>query len=343
MLVYVTAFSLSIIFAEMGMQTRSYREGNRRRVAMVSMLPIFYIAAFRYMVGSDYPAYRAIYQRIANGSKEDVEWLFFWLNKLLTKLGLHYVWLFIVCALIFLIPTYLHIFEYSPYPTMSILLLFGTTYYFAFQNVMRQFMGAAVLLYALRYIEEEKPIKYFTLVFIAAGFHQTSLLFLPIYFLRKIDLTPMKAAAIAFLVFIFSDPIGRLITYILNQTRYASYSTESGDVYMVRFLIQVSVLLLTSVYRNKNDRFRIYYWIQFIGTCGVGFGNIVSHAHRLVWTFGFPSIIFIPMAIREIRIRRDRVTVAIITCLCFIVYALYILLEFGGFDGLPYQFIFEHL
>lgn len=343
MLVYVTAFSLSIIFAELGMRTRSYQEGKKWRTAMVSMLPIFYIAAFRYMVGSDYPSYVSVFERVANGVIPDMEWLYIWLNKVLTKFGFHYVSIFIVSALIFLIPTYLHIFKYSPYPAMSILLLFGTTYYFAFQNVMRQLMAAAILMYSLRYIEEQKPIKYFASVFIASGFHETSLLFLPIYFLRKIDLTPLKAGTIALFIYVFSNPIGRLITYFMDQTKYSSYSTESGEVYLVRFLIQLSVLMLSSVYRNKNDRFRIYYLIQFIGVCGVGFGNIVSHAHRLVWTFGYPSIILIPMAIHEIKSHRDRIIVADITSLCFIVYALFILLKFGGFDGLPYQFIFKYL
>lgn len=341
--VYVTAFSLSILFAEMGMRTRSYKEGCKWRTAMVSMLPIFFIAAFRYMVGSDYPSYMRTFQWVAAGADVDMEWLYIWLNKVLSKFGFHYVSIFIVSALIFLIPTYLCIFEYSPYPAMSILLLFGTTYYFAFQNVMRQFMAAAILLYSLRFIEERKPKQYFALVFIASGFHATSFLFAPLYFLRRLNLTPKRAALIALFIYIFNDPIGRFILYLLGKTKYSSYETESGTLYLIRFLIQLAVLLLTSVYRNKNDRFRIYYLIQFVGTCGVGFGNIVSHAHRLVWTFGYPSLILIPMAIHEVKIRRDRVTVAIVTCLCYIAYALYILLKFGGFDGLPYQFIFKYL
>lgn len=343
MTIYISAFLLSAIIAKIGMNRESYQAGKRWPVAVVSMLPVYFLSAFRYYVGTDYGAYYRAFFTISRGGTTQFEWLYVWINKAIAELGGGFEWVFIITSLIILLPTYLHIFDYSPYPITSILLLFGTTYYFGGFNGVRQVMASAILMYSMRYIEQRRPIPFFILVAIAAGFHQSSILFAFMYFTRGLKLTPYKAVITAASFYLLADPIGNLLIRILSGTRYSVYVEGEGRLLWTRLAIQVVVLLLASFYRDRSDRFRIYYASEFIAACCVAFGGTVSYAYRMMWTFGYSIIILIPMAISEVKSKRDRVIVTIVTLSCFIAYALITTIDLGLHDVLPYQFVFKHL
>lgn len=341
--VYVSAFLLSSVIAKIGMGTESYQKGKRWPTAAASMLPVFFISAFRYYVGTDYGAYQRGFFTIARGGEVNFEWLYVWINKAIAELGGGFEWVFIISSLIVLLPTYLHIFDYSPYPIMSILLLFGTTYYFGAFNGIRQLMASAILMYSMRYIEQRRPLPFAAAIVIASGFHRSSILFAIMYFTRRLKLTPYKAAIMAALLFFFADPIGDLLVSVLSGTRYGVYVDGGGRVLWTRFAIQAAVLLLASFYRDRSDRFRIYYAAEFITICCVAFGGTVDYAYRMMWTFGYSAIILVPMAIHEIRSERDRRLAAALTLACFFAYAFIVTIKLGLHDVLPYRFVFKYL
>ena len=344
MTIYVAAFLFSALIAKIGMDGKRYKDGKKWPVALVSMLPLFFLSAFRYYVGTDYGSYQRAFFTISQGGTTGMERLYVWINQLIFKLGGGYEWVFIVTSAIVLIPTFLHIFDYSPYPIMSILLLFGTTYYFAAFNGVRQLMASAILMYSLRYVEQKRPIPFVILVIVATGFHQTSILFSFIYFTKDLKLTPLKAVIIAAAILVFSNSIGELISKALLNTRYATYvGKEEGRVATIRFAVQISVLLLASVYRNKSDRFRIYYATEFVAACCVPFGDTIAFSQRMLWTFGYSIIVLIPMAIHEIQSKRSKMIVTVVTLSCYTAYAFITIGIFGDHDALPYQFVFGHI
>lgn len=344
MTIYVLAFLLSSAIVKIGMRSKRYQSGKHWPTAILSMLPLFFLSAFRYYVGTDYGSYLRAFFSISNGRTVEMEWLYVWINRIIYRLGGGYEWVFIITSAIVLVPTFLHIFDYSPYPIMSILLLFGTTYYFAAFNGVRQLMASAILMYSMRYIERRKPIPFAILIIIASGFHQSSLLFSFMYFAKDLKLTPFKALIIAAAIYLFAVPIENLITNVLRYTRYGGYVLEEeGRVFLTRLAIQIAVLLLASFYRDRSDRFRIYYASEFVAACCVAFGGSVGYAQRMLWTFGYSVIILLPMAISEIRRKKDRIIVTTVMLSCYVVYSFITIGKLGLHDAVPYQFIFGHI
>ena len=310
---------------------------------MASMLPLFFVAAFRYYVGTDYGAYVRAFVQIGNGRSSSMEWLYQALSRIISRFGGNYVWIFVVSALVFLIPTFLHIFKYSPYPVLSIFLLFGMTYYFAFLNQMRQLMASAILMYSMRYIEDEKPLRFGLCVAIATGFHSTSWAFLILYFLRKLRLTPLKAAVIAVASWLLYNPLSTLLVRILQETEYSTYIGSDLMISRTRFLTQIAVILVASLWYDRSERYRQYYLSNYLAACAAAFGGTVSYAHRMIYTFGLSAVILLPMAINEVRTKQDRIIMTTVVVLCYSAYAFYFVVYRGVHEVLPYQFIFGHI
>lgn len=349
MAVYVVGCFLTLITSHIFNRIKHNKDTVLRDIiiALFSAFPLIYIASIRYNVGQDFFTYVNLFKRIANGTNiYPVELLYRWLNELIAYFHGDYPWVFALSAILFLVFTFLCIKNDSPYYGLSVFLLVTSGYYFVFFNAMRQLVGCAILLWAIHFAQERKIIPFSAFVLIATGFHTTSILFFPVYFLANRKLNRRLIIGIAITAFALSGPISNLLVRLLSLTQYAYYiggrfDTESQG--FVTLAINIAIVIFTTIYYDEQDeKYKLYYNIQAISLCLSAFVGQVVLIHRIRWMYGLPSIILLPLAISKIEDKKMRMFVS---CAVVLLYAIYFYIIIGinnSNNVLPYDTIFNN-
>ena len=347
MTVYCCSCLASMLVAYLGMRRFS---GDRQRIAVVlfSALPMILVAALRYDVGTDYlHTYVPYFETVRDGFLENyskMEILYHLLNVAIAALGGDYVWVFAIAAILFYTMVYLQIFADSPNPLLSIFLLTGMGYVFVFFNAMRQMMGCAILLYSLRYVQRRRLLPFFICVAIATGFHISCIVFIPVYWIAKIRIRPMWAFIITAIVTVLSVVIANLVLHLIGMTKYAVYLQsifDTGKTAYVMLAINLLLLAFESVFYQNNAKYRLYYNLQLIALWTTIFSGKIVLMLRLLWVFGLPSVISLPVAMEGIENQKNRKLIASVIC---VLYVLYFIITVGINNSntvLPYQTIFS--
>lgn len=340
MAIYYLTCGLSSLIAYLGSKTISYKKGNKFIVALLSALPMLILSATRYYVGTDYKTYSDIFYSIRAGQEfDDLDIGFVFLCKIVANLGGDYHTLLLITSAIFIFCVFYFIYYDSPYPYVSIYLLFAMQFYFASFNGIRQMCGAAILLFSMKFVEKKRLIPFLICVLIAYTFHNTCLIFIPVYWFDKLKIKPIYIVIISFFVYIFGSNIAILINVFMTNTKYETYALQGGDgnVRLFWTLIQVAIVIFTSFYYKEDYKYNIYFNLQAV-TMWLSFMNAnVSWIWRIQWTTGLPGIILLPLAISKSKFKGNKVILSIIIMLCFSIYIYISTVNGGKHDVLPYS------
>lgn len=349
MLIYWMGCILALSFAWVGMHAKhnpAREKAFTRYMIGISALPLILIAAFRYDVGQDYLyTYVPYFQRVREGRVlKALEPIYHYINVIVAKLTGEYFWVFAVCAVIFLLLVYSQIFEDSPYPLLSIFLLFGMSYYFIFLNAMRQMVGCAILLYSLRFVKEKQLIKFCVCVLLAAGFHRSCIVFLVVYFLATIKINPKVVIIVTIVLFSLSKVVGKFLNNIVMQTDYAGYVGsvyDTGQQGYIVLAINVALVVFAAFYYKNNFQYQMYFNLQIIAMWIAAFSGELVLINRLRWPFGLPSIILVPIVISNVPREKMRTIFSIGIVILYFIYITYTIGIKNGNNVLPYQTIFS--
>lgn len=151
--------------------------------------------------------------------------------------------------------------RYTPYLFLSLMLFY--TLSMGMMGSNRQLIALAICLYSLRYIVENKPVKFFILIFVAINFHMTSILFIVYYFINR-EIKPHLLIIILTIAIIsgtFQLPMvlflffGNLIGGIAAQ-KALIYANDAKDVLLEYKLSVIGllkrVIFLSVFYFNRK-------------------------------------------------------------------------------------------
>lgn len=239
-------------------------------------------------VGTDYRGYYMVFKTIGSHTfldpvTQEILWKgergWYYMNKLIYVYGNFFA--YILC---FYFITYFLIFktihDKSIIPLFSILLYYLGCYYFVSYNVMRQAIGFSFFIYAIRFIEERKFLKYTLVLIVGSFFHLSAIYLIPLYFIKYI--TWSKALIILLLILslllgyinMFSKiapfiHIHRLQNYLLLE-----HKTISFFGYLM-FSINTILAIIFLIYAKAiNSKDSIYLKLTLIG---VILSNFVIH------------------------------------------------------------------
>lgn len=176
----------------------------RKQPLFIWLAAILIIIAvgFRINVGADYPIYRALFtgfslytsyddvfaKAMFRPVHEDIEWLFVLFNKLIFDFGLPFYYVTLLMAIIAVSLKFTTIYRNVEFPVLAILFYFMPIMFFEDSGQMRQGLGIAVCVYSFRYIKSRNLPAFLICMYIALGFHKTSIVFLPAYWLVLIPM-----------------------------------------------------------------------------------------------------------------------------------------------------------
>ena len=332
---------ICITFNKQGVVSLSEKRSNRFLIFLIASIPLILTAGLRYMVGTDYVGYLDIFNDAKRG-RIDSEYLYTLINKAVVALDLDYHYVLLICGAVFCIPIFYQIDKDSPYPVLSVFLLFATRYYFAYLNIMRQLCACAILLVSLQYVEKRKLIPFLICVAIAFGFHTTSIIFLIVYWLPYQKITRIKAIYIAVIAALLKPFIARFVLIVMKATGYAHYFGgyyDTGQTKYFNLLIQGAVLLLALMYYKKGDyKYKIYTTLQLLTFTVMIYSGTLPLVERMRFYFMLPSIILIPLAVSKEKNKLNRLCILIGIILAFSAY-LYLGILKDDYEVIPYQSI----
>ena len=177
---------------------------------------------------------------------------------LLTFLGNAQIFI-IISSLFILFAVARTIYKYSSSP-MASTLIFTIFIFSRTMNGIRQYMALAIVLLAVPYLVNQKPIKYIICVIIASYFHISALLLVLFSFfsINKVELSKMKLRIIIIISMIATFNYDLIIEYIYiimpkyERFKYGSANGE-GDLSVPWLLIEIAIFILVVLYVYKKE------------------------------------------------------------------------------------------
>lgn len=168
----------------------------------IAAVMIILAVGFRVNVGADYPVYRQLFfgfsiytdygdvldKAMFKENAEQIEWIFVLLNKIIFDFGLPFHYVTLVMAIIAVTLKFNSIYRDVAFPMLAILFYFMPVMFFEDSGQMRQGLGIAVCVFSFRYIKERNLLMFLLCIYIALGFHKTSIVFVPAYWLVRIPM-----------------------------------------------------------------------------------------------------------------------------------------------------------
>ena len=201
--VFVTIF----LFLAFASYTEIFRLEKKQRVFVwVAAILIIIAVGLRLEVGADYPVYRMLFSGFAiyttygdvldkalfRPNTEEIEWIFVLINKLVFDFGLPFYIVTLIMAVIAVTLKFTTIYQNVAFPSLAILFYFMPIMFFEDSGQMRQGLGIAVCVASFKFIKERNLPMFLLCMYIALGFHKTSIVFLPAYWLVKIPMNSKR-------------------------------------------------------------------------------------------------------------------------------------------------------
>lgn len=317
---------------------------------IISSIPAIIITGIRYGIGTDYFSYQNIFYSDAD-FKDPIFSMF---NQGIKFLGGDFYTSIFIISVIFFMLVFLRIFEDSEYPWLSVFLLFGMLYFFVFMNVIRQFLAISILVYSIKYLEENRDILFFIFLGIATGIHHASALFIIVYFITKLrcdfKFLILATPLVCIIAYLGKSYIVGPLVALMNYSGYignsvAGFRTVGG--FLWQFILTILACL---AYRNvkstdEEPKYCVYFGIQLLSVWiySLWGGINENEMGRILAYFQFPSIIFAPIVLKKIAISSLKNLIILLMAIYFSANIFISIAVNNEHETLPYETIFEQI
>lgn len=323
MAIYLTMILTSGLFAAL---SQVYRERHRNFFLLMAFVPLLLVSALRVGVGVDFENYRQIYEEVKDipWSQNRIEPLYFLLAQASYFLYDNFQVMVAASALLTQAFFWKAIKAQSCNTFLSVLLYITAGSYFSSLCYIRQYLGLGLVFMSYRFLKERRFLPFAALVLLAAMFHKSMIIALPLYVLTfsfplwlYFLITGGLVATSA-----FSEPLTQIAIRLLGYEEYVGTVHLQTDVSVTGIFIAALVTAGALAYRRQlleDDPHNIAYlnfavaslwlyalcwWIPMVGRVGMMFTvmNIVSIPKiismeksrnlRLVYSIGILAVFF---------------------------------------------------
>ena len=237
--------------------------------------------------------------------KAEIGWWYY--NKILSSIYNNSTYLLFASGFIYLLAYFKLIKKHSLVPWFSIFLFIATVYYNSF-FLLRQTLAVSICLFSIPYIVEIKFWKFFLLIGIAFYVHQTSIIFIPLYFLYPLKLNKKFFFIYIGLGSILSLGFRQAVNIVTsNLSFYATYGTDNHLVqnYTTLYITLSVFIFITFCYYpfkkiNNYDKIFLFMLLIFI-FLDFSRTDLPASISRLNLYFYASIIILLPNAIKRIK------------------------------------------
>lgn len=315
---------------------------NRTLTAGIFVI-LFSISALRFDIGNDYQNYTLTAHEASVNGYVVTEVGFNWLVKIVYKImgGEYYEMVFAIFSFATLTIFIKGIKKQavSFFEAFFVFMMFGM--YFQTFNTVRYYLALSIAFYSMRYVLEKDWIKFVFVILIAALFHKSVLIVIPVYFIATFEWKKwqMAVGALASIIcFLFKDTILKLALNLYpsyRDTIYLSGGTSLTSIVRI-FAVIVLYLWFCHYYNKKNPDFdknegwyrelRFYGQLNMAAFIVATLFSFLPVITRLAYYFSINQILLIPLIISKIDDEklstRIKWLIGIITVAYFIIFLL---------------------
>ena len=147
------------------------------------------------------------------------------------------------------------LYKYSRISELSLYVYITSGMYIVSMNGIRQYLAAAILFTATKYLFEGDWKKYSLIVLIASTFHQSALILIPIYFMVRRKAWTGSTLVLLLLAIIFTlgfNQFSQVLFSAIEDSHYSEYknSTEGG-ANILRVLVYAAPVIFAYLGREK--------------------------------------------------------------------------------------------
>jgi len=318
MLAYWILFGISSILVVFDFL--ELKDGQKNTFLFLMGIALVLFAGLRGEIDNDYLNYESIYRSIAatdfksliiiENLKEpflDVEPGYRILNKLVYFIFSNSQFVFLFSALISVGVNLLCFKRMSPYPLLSVLLYLSHTYLLRDMMQIRAGIAAALCLFSLLSLQNERPYRFILIIIIASLFHSAAIPFLLVLFFYKGDFRKyyfpvFLISVLIALVYPFGNIIRMIpefdILYKIQGYANNEHSEALGLLNPNIIKQGIITLICISCYSRLKEEytdFNILFICYFISTCWLMvFNDFGIIAGRIATIFSITEVIIIP-------------------------------------------------
>lgn len=374
MLVYISLIVWCVIFGYLSQHASGMGRSPKKFLGFLPIVAIFLVSAIRYNVGTDYSGtYTVTYLKILAGQNATMTPIPTFIYKVMAKIGLDLQWFFVITSFLICFFIYKSINDQAKTKWLSYYIFITGCFLFFSFNGIRQAVSMAMFYYSIKYLDVElrgirikylvipkgkkkgawikkniNAIKYFVINLLAACFHITGVVFIPLFFVLKKQLKLKTKVILLAGCAVFSGILLPFIIRLINSTRYSYYITNSEmfsqggwntSMYINILLVLIYEYLF---YKRKGitDNDIIYGNLHFYGLIVTLFVTRIPLAYRLFYSFRYIEYLSVPNLISHCG-RKNKKIVTIAVTLVFFVYFILMIGRNNSHDVLPYLTIFD--
>ena len=310
------------------------------------VLFLIIIMGLRYNVGRDYPAYELIYDEPYSDAAMGIEPIWKWINSLLHFIGFQSRGFFFLTSSIIAIGYCRGIKKLSNHFYLSALLFILCGFYYESANMVRQYVAMALLFCGFLDFVNKKYWKYILWIIVAAMFHFSVFVVIPIIFLTHYRYSFWLLLSALLVSFFYGDMLLNILisTIMPSLQDIGSYQYDidyfdagigSGALKIFYNIIALLVLFLYLKYgKNISSFFCILMNMVLIGVIIYNVCYLFMPARRLYLYFFSYIIILFPYCLHWLKRESQFIAFGTI-CVFFLIFLL------KSYCGIPYDFDFS--
>lgn len=347
MTIYIANMILLIIYAMLFNNIKSNKV--RKGIYIIAVIQLILILGCRELgkVGKDWGYYEKYYDWQLNWNFNEIlnyeryELGFKVLTKVFSLIINNTQIYVLMIAIISIVPIAYIIYKYSKSPFLSLIIYVALDFYAFIFAGLRQGIAIAIIFYSYKYIIENKTFKYLICIILATLFHSSAIVFLPVYFIRKIKINKAKIVSfvvLAVIIYVLRNQIFALINTFFYDN-YSSTLTDSKNWMMLCiFILMLCYIFYKPLIKNNSNTQKLYI-ITTIGCMCMLFSSIASDTLRIANYFYIFIILLVPEVLFCLK---DRFTKNILTITSTIVLgAIFVyLLNIDSYNIVPYRLFF---
>lgn len=354
-LIYTTMFIVTSILAELTAKHRNTtledKIGKVIFIAFTLCIPSI-LSAIRYGIGTDYFNYVRIFENVNSGISTRSEPGYVLLNFIVGSLGGNIHHLFFIVSFMTILFVYLFLNTYKEEFSIGLgIFIYLILYYNISLNIVRQSLAVVIVLYAFKFIEKRKALKFYLFIGIAMLFHVSAIVILPFYYIYN----NLANKSILLKLFIYIVIFIAIVNYqtfiefiginILRNPYYLHYAqSEAVDMGIGLFIIYAPTVMLGAIFYNKlnsiNSNFKFYYFLLIIGfilRLLPYFG--ASSLERIADYFLVSQVWLVPFYYRTFNVKNYSVLFSNFLIIFYMIHWFYLVIVLGGAGTVPYTTI----
>lgn len=278
LLVFIVVFILAIINLELT------KEKMKPVYGILLIFFICFVGLRKNLGGSDYFVYKAYFNAVPvpwdlGSFNYFIHYRFFYklLNSIVKMFTDQFVWFTLVVAVITLWILFKQTYKYLMYPFFGLTFYLYKTFFYTNFVILRQSIAMMIFFIAIKYIIDKKFTKYVIMILIAALFHTSALILLPLYFINRINLAkfnPIKLVIFAFIGGFISKYILLMLLFMARLLdmgptiigKVQGMATSTGSLFNPHMIEAVFYMIIFEKIRKSymEEKDKIFYNIFMI-------------------------------------------------------------------------------